>query len=192
MPRIYLVRHAKPAAAWGDDPDPGLDALGVTQATAVAQLLAKTLSLAPVYTSPLRRCRETAQPLCDLWQCAATVLPAVAEVPSPPMDSAARREWLTAGMRGTWRELHDQAPRGSIDYLQWRRSVVDALLAMPHDCVIYTHYIAINVAVGAAQERDEVVCFRPDHASVTVLDASARPLQLIELGGEARTDVLTR
>ena len=41
MPRIYLVRHAKPAAAWGEDPDPGLDALGAMQATAAARHLAK-------------------------------------------------------------------------------------------------------------------------------------------------------
>lgn len=192
MPRLYLVRHAKPAAAWGDDPNPGLDPLGATQATTVAQHLAKAATRAPVYTSPLRRCRETAQPLCDLWQCAATVLPAVAEVPSPPMDSAARRQWLTAAMRGTWRELHGNAPSGSIDYLQWRRGVIDALLALPHDSVICTHYIAINVAVGAARERDEVLCFRPDHASVTVFDTAAGRLQLVELGREAATDVLTR
>ena len=192
MPRIYLVRHAKPAGAWGDDPDPGLDALGATQATAAARHLAKTIAQASMYTSPLRRCRETAQPLCKLWECAATVLPSVAEIPSPPIDSTARREWLTAGMRGTWRELQERAPPGSIDYLQWRRSVVDALLAMPHDCVICTHYIAINVAVGAAQERDDVLCFRPDHASVTVLDAVTGRLQLVELGREATTDVLTR
>jgi broad specificity phosphatase PhoE len=192
MPRIYLVRHAKPAAAWGDDPDPGLDALGATQATAAARHLTKTIARASVYTSPLRRCRETAQPLCKVWECGATVLPSVAEIPSPPIDSIARREWLTAGMRGTWRELHDRAPPGSIDYLQWRRSVVDALLAVPHDCVICTHYIAINVAVGSAQERDDVLCFRPDHASVTVLDTVAGRLQLLELGREATTDVLTR
>lgn len=192
MPRLYLVRHAKPAAGWGEDPDPGLDPLGATQATAVAGRLAEALTHAPVFTSPLRRCRETAQPLCALWQSSATLLPSVAEIPSPPIARTARREWLTAAMRGTWRELHDNAPPGSIDYLQWRRSVVDALLAMPDDCVIYTHYIAINLAVGAAQERDEVLCFRPDHASVTVLDAGASGLRLIELGREATTDVLTR
>ena len=192
MPRIYLVRHAKPAAAWGDDPDPGLDALGVTQATAVARHLAQAMERAPVYTSPLRRCRETALPLCELWQCAATVLPSVAEIPPPRLDPAARREWLTAGMLGTWRELQERAPPGSIDYLQWRRSVVDALLVVPRDCVIYTHYVAINVAAGAAQRREQVVCFRPDHASVTVLDTSAHGLRLVELGREAQTAVLAR
>jgi broad specificity phosphatase PhoE len=192
MPRIYLVRHAKPAAAWGDDPDPGLDALGATQAAAAAQELAKLTTRTPVYTSPMRRCRETAAPLCELWQCAATVLPSVAEIPSPPIGREAKRDWLTAGMAGTWRELHERAPAGSIDYLAWRRSVVDALNALPHDCVVFTHYIAINVAAAAAQRREEVVCFRPDHASITVLDAAAQGLRLVGLGREAQTGVLTR
>lgn len=192
MPRIYLVRHAKPAAAWGDDPDPGLDSLGGTQAAAVAQHLASVTARTPVYTSPLRRCRETAAPLCELWECAPTVLASIAEIPSPPVDREAKREWLTTGMAGTWRELHERAPAGSIDYLDWRRSVVDALIALPHDCVVFTHYIAINVAAAAAQKREEVVCFRPDHASVTVLDAGAHGLRLVELGREAQTGVLTR
>jgi broad specificity phosphatase PhoE len=192
MPQIYLVRHAKPAAAWGDDPDPGLDTLGTTQATAVARELASITAQTPVYTSPLRRCRETALPLCELWQCDATILPSVAEIPSPRLGREARREWLTAGMGGTWRELHERAPAGSIDYLEWRRSVVDALNALPHDCVVFTHYIAINVAAAAAQGRDEVVCFRPDHVSVTVLDAGTQGLRLVRLGREAQTGVLTR
>ena len=190
MPRIYLVRHAKPAAAWGDDPDPGLDALGATQATAVAQQLAQMTARAPIYTSPLRRCRETALPLCAVWKCDAAVMPSVAEIPSPRLDREARREWLTASMGGTWRELHERAPPGSIDYLDWRRSVVGALLAVPHECVVFTHYIAINVAAAAAQQREEVVCFRPDHASVTVLEADARGLRLVELGRQAQTGVL--
>jgi broad specificity phosphatase PhoE len=192
MPRIYLVRHAKPAAAWGDDPDPGLDPLGVTQAAAVAQQLAQGTAHTPIYSSPLRRCRETALPLCELWGRDATVLPAVAEIPSPPVDRAAKREWLTAGMTGTWSELQQQAPAGSIDYLEWRRSVLDALQALPHDCVVFTHYIAINVAAGAAQRREDVLCFRPDHASVTVIETAAQGLRLVELGREAQTGVLTR
>jgi len=192
MPRIHLVRHAKPAAAWGDDPDPGLDALGLTQGAAVAQQLARASTHVPIYSSPLRRCRETAVPLCELWGRAATVLPSVAEIPSPPIDHEARREWLTAAMQGTWRELQQRAPAGSIDYLEWRRSVVDALQALPHDCVVFTHYIAINVAAGAAQRREEVVCFRPDHASVTVIETGSHGLRLVELGREAQTGVLTR
>lgn len=192
MPRLYLVRHAKPAASWGEDPDPGLDATGIAQARATAEELAGSLSCLPLYTSPMRRCRETAEPLAQLWFCSAELMPAVAEIPSPQLDVAARQDWLIAAMRGTWQQLHANAPSGSIDYLAWRKQLVDALLALDRECVICTHFIALNVAVGAAQRRDEVVCFRPDYASVTVLDVDKRRLRVIELGKQAETLVLAR
>lgn len=192
MPRLYLVRHAKPAASWSEDPDPGLDAIGVAQARATAESLAGSLSRLPLYTSPMRRCRETAEPLAQMWFCDAVPMAAVAEIPSPPIDLAARHDWLIASMRGTWQQLHDNAPKGSIDYLQWRRALTDALLAIDHDCVICTHFVAINVAVGVAQQRDEVVCFRPDHASVTVISSDKGRLRLVEMGHQADTLVLTR
>jgi broad specificity phosphatase PhoE len=192
MPRLYLIRHAKPAASWGEDPDPGLDATGIAQARATAEELAGSLSRLPVYTSPLRRCRETAEPLAQLWFCDAELMPAVAEIPSPPLDLAGRQDWLIAAMRGTWQQLHANAPPGSIDYLAWRQQLIDALLSIDRDCVICTHFIALNVAVGAAQRRDEVVCFRPDYASVTVLEADKGRLRTIELGRQAETFVLAR
>jgi hypothetical protein len=95
-------------------------------------------------------------------------------------------------MRGNWQQLHDNAPPGSIDYLQWRKQLVESLLAIEHDCVICTHFVAINVAVGSAQKRDEVVCFRPDHASVTVMSTDRGRLRLVDLGREADTLVLAR
>jgi broad specificity phosphatase PhoE len=192
MPRLYLVRHAKPAASWGEDPDPGLGPTGLAQALATAQNLARSLSRLPLYTSPLRRCRETAEPLEQIWFADAVPMPAVAEIPSPPVDLSARHDWLIASMRGTWRELHENAPAGSIDYLQWRRSLIEALLAIEHDCVICTHFIALNVAVGTAQKRDDVVCFHPDYASVTVVSNDKRRLKIVELGRQAETLVLAR
>jgi broad specificity phosphatase PhoE len=192
MPRLYLVRHAKPAASWAEEPDPGLDETGIGQARATAQQLAASLPRLAIYTSPLRRCRETASPLEELWQRPATPMASVAEIPSPPLDQAARRAWLSAAVRGTWKELRDTAPPGSIDYLQWRDNVIDALAAVTHDCVICTHFIAINAAVGAATAADAVLCFRPDHASVTVFDTDGRRLRLVELGRQADTSVLTR
>ncbi|MFC4309714.1 histidine phosphatase family protein [Steroidobacter flavus] len=192
MPRLYLVRHAKPAASWGEDPDPGLDDTGLAQALATAEELTRSSSRLPVYSSPMRRCRETAEPLTQLWFCEAAPMASVAEIPSPPIPFAARRDWLIASMRGTWKQLHESAPTGSIDYLQWRRELVTSLLAIKHDCVIYTHFIAINAAVGASQKSDDVVCFRPDHASVTVISNDKGRLRVVDLGREADTLVLTR
>src|SRR5262245_31576553 len=193
MARLHLVRHAKPSAGWGEDPDPGLDPLGNEQAEATAAQLAAALTTLPIYSSPLRRCRETSAPLARLWNRSVMLMPAVAEIPSPPsLDPTERRTWLTNAMQGSWTELHENAPPGCGDYLQWRHDLVRTLASLGEDCVIYSHYIAINVAVGAALGREDVVCFRPDHASVTILETRGERLELLELGREATTSVLTR
>jgi broad specificity phosphatase PhoE len=190
MPRLYLIRHAKPAASWGEDPDPGLDSLGEAQAHTTAQHLAGSTARIPVYSSPMRRCRETAAALCELWNCEAQIYPPASEIPAPPLDPALHREWLGGAMGGTWAQLHNAAPLGAINYLDWRRSVIDALLRVPHDCVIYTHFIAINVAAGAASGSEQVVCFRPDHASVSIIETQAGRLRVLELGREADTPIM--
>jgi hypothetical protein len=93
-------------------------------------------------------------------------------------------------MSGTWTQLHDAAPAGAINYLAWRRDLIGSLLNVPHDCVIYTHFIAINVAVGAASGSEQVVCFRPDYASVSVFETQAGRLRVLQLGREAETLVM--
>jgi broad specificity phosphatase PhoE len=184
MPKLYLIRHARPAAGWGEDADPGLDTIGQQQAEAAAQTLAQKLNRMPIYTSPLRRCRETAHPLEQLWQRSAEILEAVAELPSPRLDLRARHAWLREAMQGTWRELNDLAPAGSPDYLAWRRTLLDSVASLPHDCVVFTHFSAINAAIAAAYSREDVVCFRPDHASITCVESETGTLRLIELGRE--------
>jgi len=59
MAKLYLVRHGQAAASWGEDPDPGLNALGHGQAARMAAALA-ALGPMPIMISPLRRTRETA------------------------------------------------------------------------------------------------------------------------------------
>ena len=192
MPKLYLIRHARPAASWGEEADPGLDATGQQQAEAAARTLAQRLDSAPIYTSPLRRCRETALPLEKLWQRAAEVFEAVAELPSPPLDLQARQQWLRKAMLGTWRELNDLAPAGSPDYLVWRQTLLDSLTCLRRDSVVFSHFIAINVAVAAAHAREDVVCFRPDHASITCVEVGNGSVRVVELGRQADTTVLNR
>ena len=189
MPRLYLVRHAKPSAGWGQDPDPGLDETGVGQAQAAADELTRRVQRLPIYSSPLRRCRETARPVEQAWNQRAEILAAVAEIPAPPLSSQTRVEWLTAAMQSTWDAMQKSAPPASPDYLQWRRDLLTALSAVQHDSVIFTHFVAINVVVGAARNSEDVVCFRPDHASITAIETAGDRFRLIDLGREANTTV---
>lgn len=182
MPRLHLVRHGQAAAGWDADPDPGLDATGLAQAEAVADRLAPLGQLA-LLTSPLRRTRETAAPLARRWGVAPVVEPGVGEIAAPAMPPEERAAWLAAVMAGRWA---DQAP----DLRRWRDGVVATLLALPADAVVVTHFVAVNVAVGAATGDDRARCFRPANASVTVVDADGAGLRLVALGEEGASVVL--
>ncbi len=183
MTKLYLVRHGRPLARFDQDVDPGLDDVGREQAQAVAAELAP-LGPLDVVTSPLRRTRETAAPLEAAWGIAARVEPAVGEIKSPTDDVVERGAWLGAILRGQrgWSELDEER-------LRWRDGVVDALLALETDAVVFTHYIAINAAVGVATGDDRVVNFRPDNCSCTVLDSDGTVLRVVELGRQAETAI---
>ncbi len=178
MPRIYMVRHGRAAAGFGEDMDPGLDDLGRSQAAAVAENL-KSLGPLPILSSPLKRCRETSAPLAALWSKTPVIEPRVAEIPSPPgMSLEERVVWLRKHMGGHWT---GSAP----DLETWRDACVGAVLALTEDAVVFSHYVAINVLMGAAMGDDRVVVFSPDNCSVTVFDNGGGKLRLLEKGGEA-------
>ena len=184
MARLYLVRHGEPAGTWGqsDDPDPGLTDLGRRQAEAAAERLAKTPPKL-IVSSPLRRARETSVPLATAMRMNATIADAVAEIPTPSSVAFAQRgDWLRGLMAGDW---------GAADAsLQaWRDGVVAYLTGLQDDTAVFSHFVAINVALGSAIGDDRVVCFKPSHASVTVLEAKGRVLSLVELGETAETTI---
>lgn len=180
MTRLYLVRHGRAAAGWDTDPDPGLDTVGQQQARSVAERLA---ALGPLHieTSPLQRCRETAVPLADRWRATVSVEPRIAEIPSPEgIAMADRVEWLRAAMRGTWGDL-------GVRYTAFRDGVAAALRSRSSDTVMFSHFVAINAAIGAATGDDRVVIRSLDNCSVTVIDVIDGELHLVEGGHEADT-----
>ena len=189
MSRLYLIRHARPASTWGQgEADPGLDLEGARQALSVRDaLLALPRAERPtrVVSSPLRRCRETAAPLAHALGVPVEIDAAVGEIPTPAaLAPEGRAAWLKAAFGGRWGEIE-----GDLDYDGWRHSVAQALLARA-GAAVFSHFVAINGVVTAVEGREEVVAFRPDHASVTVLDSDGEVLTLVAKGREARTSVI--
>ena len=189
MTHLFLIRHGRPASIWGgEDSDPGLDDEGARQATAAAQTL---MNLPPaerptkVVSSPLRRCLETARPFAEALNAEMEVIEAVGEIPTPrAFGPATRGEWLRRSLQGSWSEIV-----GDLDYDLWRRSVFDAVRVRP-GAAIFSHFVAINAVLSLIEGQDQVITFRPDHTSITVLDATDDDLRIVDRGREAATSVL--
>jgi broad specificity phosphatase PhoE len=184
-----MIRHGRPASTWGDaDQDPGLDAVGAEQARAVAEvLLALPRDERPsqVVSSPLRRCRETAQPLADALGVAVEIDPRVGEIPTPAaLGAAARPAWLRQAFQGRWSDV-----RGDLDYAAWTREVAEGVASHP-GAAVFSHFVALNAEVSVASGVVVVAAFRPEHVSVTVFDVVDGALILVDKGREASTQVL--
>jgi len=181
MAKIYLVRHGRATSSWGLEKDPGLDDLGRSQAQAAARQLAP-LGPLPIISSPRVRARETARPLAQLWEIEPAIEERVGEIRFPSETPADRVRWLKEVMLDQWINLDP-------DLQQWRREVIETLLAIETDTVVFTHFIAINAAVGHATGDDRVVSFSPSNASITVLETDGSKLFLVAHGEEAETRV---
>ena len=179
MVRLYLVRHGNASTTWEPgDWDPGLTELGRAQAEARAEQLAN-LNLGPlaILSSPLRRTRETAAALERKWKTVAVVEPRISEIRADGIAPEKRRDWLRAILQRRWGEL-------GLPLDRWRNDVREALLGIAQDTVVFTHSVAINVAVGFALGDDRVTCFRPANCSCSLLEVEGGQLRVVELGEE--------
>ncbi len=190
MARILLVRHGQAAASFTDDADPGLDKLGIDQACAVAERLRSNLPLLLI-SSPLKRARETAAPLLQMQVDALAretidtsnvetlhIDTRMSEIPSPGLSLSDRGPWLGQVMQGQWSEQS-----GSL--AEWRTDLISCLNEQQQDCVIFTHFVAINVAVGFAEGKDQVSIFRPANTSITELVTDGESLTPVKRGEQA-------
>lgn len=185
MPQLHLVRHGRAAAGWNVDPDPALDELGRRQAVDVAARLGPIGPLR-LFTSPLRRCRETSEPLAAAWRVEPTVEPSVAEIPSPEGHTLETRiDWLRAAMAGTWSQL---VASDGLRYADYRSSLLTSLSAIETDAVVFSHFIAINVVIGAATNDDRMVIASLDNCSVTTVTSDGQGgFAINRIGNEADT-----
>jgi broad specificity phosphatase PhoE len=180
--RLWLVRHGRATAGWGEDADPPLSPEGRGDAEVAADLLAPGGSL-PVVTSPLRRTRQTAEVIAGRWASVHTAADEVTEVPSSdplgsggeladPVDAAealaARAAWLAGFLVSEWRSQPAWL-------WAWRRRLLGFLGGCTQPTVVVTHAVAINTVLSAARlsdsgADDRVFTVAVAPGSVTVVD----------------------
>jgi broad specificity phosphatase PhoE len=194
MATVYIVRHGRVASNPADAGDPELSPEGQAQAEAVGQELASRLSgTLPIFSSPLRRCRETAAPLSRLWGVQPIMDARVAEVPGPPAAALPRDEWLRRALVLDWPELIQLGKSLQAGYdstlVNWREGVLSAVLACRNDAVIFSHFVPVNVLTGRATRSQRVACFLPDHTSITIFETTGDEIRLLERGREMKSRV---
>ena len=178
---IFLVRHGEAAAAWGQDPDPGLSELGKLQAIATTEKLLPQLGdTVQLISSPLLRAQETALPLLEARQGDLVINNAFREIPAP-VPLAERQVWLRGFMKQSWSEQPEAL-------LQWRASALAQLQQLTTPTVVFSHFLVLNAIVGVIRGQDETLVFMPDNASVTHLRLGSNgELSLVALGDQMDT-----
>ena len=174
MTEIIMVRHGEASASFRESTDPGLSKLGRAQAREVADHL-RGLSGFELFTSPIKRARETAQPLAGIWGVQPRVEPRVSEIPSEGVALADRGEWLSKIMSNRWSEV-----RG--DQQAWREQLLECLAEADSPSIYFSHFIAINVVVGVATGDDRVVNTHPKNTSVFRFSNDQGRLTILEHG----------
>lgn len=174
---IYLLRHGQ-AEAGVDNLDPGLAPIGHRQAGAAAAWLAAR-PIGRVFVSPLRRTRETAEPIAAALGIEPEVREEVAEVFAPEMPAAERQAMIGPFMAGRWSE---QPP----DLRAWRDRVVSTVTALGEAAaegsglVVVSHYIAIGVVIGEALGDDRVLPVPMANCAITTVEVWDGRLVLVE------------
>ena len=182
MARIFLIRHGEPAAAWGEHEDPCLSERGRAEVEVVAAKLARHAPFR-VLSSPMTRCRESAELLTKRLGNDPILEDRVSEVPTPA-DVGDRRAWLQENFpwRGgreptRWVDMH-------ADLRKWRSDLIHTVRDWDEDHAVFTHFIAINALVGCAENKPETIVFRPHFGSVTELVAERGRLRVVKLGAQ--------
>lgn len=176
---LFLVRHGEAAAGYAQHRDPGLSALGTEQAILAAQRLeAMNLSAPRVLASPLARAQETAAPFAETLSLRPQLETRISEIPAPDEALEARAPWLRKVMAGSVAGLPPAQQA-------WRDALLACLCEATAPTVFFSHFVAINLAVGAATASSAMVSFRPGNGSITHLQTDGDRLYLVALGDEA-------
>jgi 2,3-bisphosphoglycerate-dependent phosphoglycerate mutase len=177
---LLLIRHARPLRAESVDgpADPGLSDLGRRQAEALAAWLMPE-GIEAVYTSPLRRSVETAEPVGEALGLTVTPDAALAEYDADAMAYIPIEELRAAG-DPRWME-------GPADIAGFQSRVVEGVdrLAAAHPSqriALVCHGGVINVVVSAVLGIGPRMIFLPAYTSISrVLVASTGERSLASL-----------
>jgi probable phosphoglycerate mutase len=169
---LLMIRHALPLRVEGvpgRPADPALSEGGRMQAERLARWLARE-HLDAIYASPLKRARETAEPLAAARELAVALEPGIAEF-DRDAESYVPLEELKAESWARWKELVDGGMYAALDLGAFRQTVVEAVerivAAHPRQRVaVVCHGGVINAWAASVLGIERAIFFEPGYTSV--------------------------
>ncbi len=193
---LFIVRHGDalpgpdeliPSGVYDDLP---LSSIGREQAQSLAARLAP-LHFDAMYSSPLRRCRETAAPLAERWGMTPTIVNDIREIrlgdirplPNDKQDIAALSKALqerqvdiirVAGESGNWDSIENSEPSKA-----FRQRVVHALDEIANNhigerIIAFAHGGVINAYAAEVLGLEKDFFFPAANTSITVVRVSGK------------------
>lgn len=183
---LLLIRHALPerVEVVGRPADPPLSPLGHRQAELLAQWLAAE-TVDALYTSPMARARQTAEPLAALLGIDPVISEGVAEF-DRHAEAYVPLEELKAANDPRWQELVDGGYFADSDVTadEFQAGVVAAVDEIVSEnrsrtVAVFCHGGVINAYVGHVLGLDEFMVFEPTYTGITRIRASGRGHRMI-------------
>jgi len=169
---LILIRHALPVRMHSEDGspvDPPLSREGVAQAKALAEWW-RGRRLDRLYVSPLRRARETAEPMREQLGLDAEVEPGVAEFDREseeyiPLEELKRTDY------SRWKAFVNGTLDEEVDMETFREAVVDSLERIiqenpGHRVAVVCHGGVINTWAAKVLGLEPGLFFDPDYTSL--------------------------
>lgn len=173
---IALIRHGKPDNWTGGGPaDPALSALGISQAQSIAEHLAQPEcpDLTAVYSSPMRRARETAEITAEHCSMPVNVVDDLAEY-----DRGLSVYVTNEDYQGDYQQYWDDITAGryagtQIDLAAFRARVARGLNKIfrshPEDAfvAVFCHGGVISACLAEILGLDSTIAVSPAYTSIT-------------------------
>jgi broad specificity phosphatase PhoE len=206
---LFLIRHADAASDdsndMSDTDELSLSQTGHEQSQALMERLSK-ISIDAIYSSPFKRCLQTAEPVAQLFGLVPHIIADIREIhhgrvsPAPELESHIQGHiWekqqvelvRLTGETGSWDAVH-----GPEQSMQFRTRVVDALDAIANKhlgdrVLVFTHAGAINAYVAETLGLTKDFFFPCANASITIIRAIANHRVLFTLNDLAHVKLST-